>query len=54
VRLLVFLATHSDLIVLLIRALDGGASKEALKRAIQREMVAASDAAMRAELGAEE
>lgn len=45
-----FLLEHADLIEVLYDAIRGGASKDELKKAIRASMVAASDAAMLAEL----
>jgi len=46
-----FLLEHADLIGELSNAIKGGASKDDLKKAIRDSLVAASDAAMKAELG---
>ena len=46
-----FLLAHSDLITDIQVALEGGASKDALKKAIRDSMVAASDAVVEIELG---
>ncbi|MCL2724865.1 MAG: hypothetical protein FWD69_10560 [Polyangiaceae bacterium] len=51
VTVLETLLAHADLIVALVEAIEGGASKEKLMKAIKAEMVAASDAVMHAELG---
>ena len=46
-----FLLEHADLIDDIRRALTGGVSKEDLRKMIRDAMVAASDAAMKKELG---
>jgi hypothetical protein len=48
---LTFLLEHLDLIELLAEAINGGVKKDDLRAAIRKEMVAASDAEMRRELG---
>lgn len=45
------LLQHADVISLIVEALEGGTAKSALVRAIKAEMVNASDAEMRKELG---
>ncbi len=47
-----FLVEHADLLGDLVQALEGGASKDVLRKAIRDAMVAASDAEMKRELGA--
>jgi hypothetical protein len=49
-KILLFLADHSDVIDLLVEALEGGANKDSVKAAIRSAMIDASDAAMREEL----
>jgi hypothetical protein len=46
-----FLLQHADLVSAIKDAIDGGASKQELMKAIERAMVAASDAQMKKELG---
>lgn len=46
-----FLVGHSDLIGLVYDAINKGLSKDQLMAAIKREMVEASDAAVKAQLG---
>lgn len=46
---LAFLAEHSDLIVLLVQAIEQGVSKDSLKDRIKAEMTLASDAAIEKE-----
>ncbi len=45
-----FLLKHGDLINAVMEAIEGGASKEEMMKAIRASMVAASDAEMRREL----
>lgn len=45
------LLEHADLITLIVQAIEGGVTKASLVKAIEAEMVNASDAAMKAELG---
>lgn len=47
---LLFVLSHLDVLEVVIEAIDGGASKEAIKNAIRAEMVKASDELMRKEL----
>ncbi len=49
-QLATFLLEHADLIDLVMKAIEGGASKEDLVKAVRASMVAASDAEMRREL----
>ena len=46
-----FLVEHADIISLIKTAIEAGVSKDSLAKAIQAEMVAASDAEMKRELG---
>jgi hypothetical protein len=46
-----FLLEHADLITLVMNAIKGGANKDNIVKAIQAEMLAASDAEMKRELG---
>jgi len=46
-----FLLAHMDLIMMIKNAIDGGASKSEIVKAIEAGMVAASDAEMDRELG---
>lgn len=46
-----FLLQHADVISLLMKAITGGANKENIVKAIEAEMLAASDAEMKRELG---
>jgi hypothetical protein len=50
-KILAFLAEHADLVELLVDAVEGGTTKEALAAAIRAAAVETSDAAMREELG---
>jgi hypothetical protein len=45
-----FLVEHADLLGDIVNALEGGLSKDSLRKAIRDAMVAASDAEMRREL----
>lgn len=44
------IAEHADLVEDLVRAIEGGTERDALRRAIAEAMVETSDAAMREEL----
>lgn len=46
-----FLLEHADLVDDIAKAIDGGMSKDELRKAIRDAMVAASDAEMKRELG---
>jgi hypothetical protein len=46
-----FLLAHADLVDDIAKAIEGGMSKDAIRKAIRDAMVAASDAAMHKELG---
>lgn len=46
-----FLLQHADIITLIMKAINGGANKDNIVKAIEAEMVAASDAEMKRELG---
>lgn len=50
-KALEFLLEHLDVVVVLVEALEGGASRESIKAAIRAEMIKASDDQMRRELG---
>jgi len=45
------LVKHLDLVALVLQAVKGGVSKETLMKTIKAEMVNASDAVMKSELG---
>lgn len=49
--LLTFLADHADVIEAIVKAIESGASKEAVREAIKQAQIEASDAVMREELG---
>lgn len=51
IALLMLLAEHADLIADVIKAVQAGTPKDAIKAAIRAAKVAASDAAFREELG---
>lgn len=50
-RIALFLLNHADLVDLLISAIEGGASKDLLMKAVKDAMVEASNVEMKAELG---
>ncbi len=50
-KVLEFLLEHADLIGEIVSALASGAPKEAVRRAIRKAKIEASDAAMRDEFG---